>query len=209
MSGSIDPTLPIADDDLPSFLNVGGANKSIQVPAQFAGWQHLLLDIAPGPDVDLVLDARLLTTASPGQFDAVYCSHNLEHYYRHDCDKVLTGFLHVLKLEGYAQIIVPNTGEVFRQVLERGLDIDDVLYQSPAGPITPHDVIYGLGSEIERSGLDFYAHKRGFTPRSMQSTLQKAGFKHIKLWLSDDRLEIRVFAFKSVPTPEQVAGLKL
>ena len=54
-----------------------------------------------------------------------------------------------------------------RSCVERGLDIDDVLYQSPAGPITVLDVIYGYAAEIESSGQDFFAHKTGFTEKSL------------------------------------------
>ena len=60
-------------------LNVGGASKQIPIPAYFNGWEHLLLDVDPRGSPDIVCDARLLTTLPAGQFDAIYCSHNLEH----------------------------------------------------------------------------------------------------------------------------------
>jgi predicted SAM-dependent methyltransferase len=65
----------------------------------------------------------------------VYCSHNLEHYYRHEVPWVLEGFLHLLRDGGFAHIRVPDIGELMRVTVERKLDIDDVLYHSPAGPI--------------------------------------------------------------------------
>ncbi len=40
---------------------------------------------------------------------------------------------------------------------DENLDLEDVLYTSPAGPIMVLDVIYGYGVEIARSGHDFYA----------------------------------------------------
>ena len=92
----------------------------------------------------------------PDKHGSVYCSHNLEHYYRHDGVKVLTGFIHVLKADGFAYIRVPDLGELMRTVVEKSLDIDDILYQSQAGPITVRDVVYGYGVEIERSKHDFY-----------------------------------------------------
>lgn len=57
------------------------------------------------------------------------------------------------------------------------LDIDDFLSHSPAGAITPRDVIYGYGVEIERSGQDFYVHKAGFTKKSLTALLEKCGFR--------------------------------
>lgn len=178
-------------------LNVGGNSKAIALPPQYAGFEHLLLDIDPKFGPDIVCDARELRTLAPGQFDAVYCSHNLEHYYRHDVPRVLAGFLHVLKDGSFAHIRVPDLNEVMRLKTERGLDLEDVLYQSPAGPITVLDVIYGHGIEIERSGQDFYAHKTGFTQKSLLAVLQKAGFSRAFTALGN--IEVMAIAFKGEP----------
>lgn len=178
-------------------LNVGGNSKKIPLPAHYAEFEHLLLDINPKGSPDIVCDARELMSLEADQFDAVYCSHNLEHYYRHDVLKVLSGFLHVLKDGGFAQIKVPDIAEVMRITIERGLDIDDILYESPAGPIMVLDVLYGYTVEIERSGQDFYAHKTGFTQKSLNTVLQKAGFTPIYSGMAN--LEISAIAFKGVP----------
>jgi|TARA_B110000971_G_scaffold137292_1_gene140356 ubiquinone/menaquinone biosynthesis C-methylase UbiE len=178
-------------------LNVGGNNKSIQLPAHFAGFEHLLLDIDPRGKPDILCDARELATQEADQFDAVYCSHNLEHYYRHDVQKVLAGFLHVIKDGGFAHIRVPDIAEVMRLTVENKLDIDDVLYTSPAGPIMVLDVLYGYSVEIESSGQDFYAHKTGFTEKSLLAALDKAGFSMASSNL--ENLEVNVIAFKGEP----------
>lgn len=60
-------------------LNVGGNSKTIPLALQYAEFEHLLLDIDPKGAPDIVCDARQLTTLDASQFDAVYCSHNLEH----------------------------------------------------------------------------------------------------------------------------------
>jgi SAM-dependent methyltransferase len=187
----------------PAVLNVGGASKQIPIPEHYRGWHHLLLDIKPGSDVDVVKDARELLELPASRFDAIYCSHNLEHYYRHDARKVLAGFVHVLKPDGFAEIRVPDMQAVFKSMTERGLDIDDVLYVSPAGPITVHDVIYGWGKEIESSGVDFYAHKQGYTTSTLTAALQASGFNVIYVMKDRDGLEIRALAFKSQPSKEQ------
>ena len=84
-----------------------------------------------------------------------------------------------------------------RITIDRGLDIDDVLYQSPAGPIMVLDVLYGYSVEIERSGKDFFAHKTGFTHKSLLKALRKAGFSEI--YSVADNLEVYALAFKMVP----------
>lgn len=158
----------------------------------------MLLDIDSGRNPDILCDGRNLVTLPEAQFDAVYCSHNLEHYYRHDTHKVLEGFRHVLKDDGFAHILVPDLGELMRTVVARKLDIDDFLYRSPAGPITVRDVIYGYGIEIERSGNDFFAHKTGFTEKSLYLLLVKSGFAPV--FIGTGNFEIRAIAFKRKPT---------
>lgn len=198
--------LPLADD-IPCVLNVGGGSKGIRIPAHYNGWRHLLLDIDPGGGVDLVCDARELLSQPSSLFDAVYCSHNLEHYYRHDAVRVLRGFLHVLKPNGFAEIRVPDIRLVMQAMLEQALDIDDVLYQSGVGPILVRDVIYGWHVEIERTGRDFFAHKTGFTARSLTAILEHAGFVQVVSVPAIGVYEARAFAFKQAPTETQRALL--
>lgn len=160
------------------FLNVGGGNKKIRVSEFYDGWDHVLLDIDPSGNPDVCLDARELLTIASDQFDAIYCSHNLEHYFAHDVNKVLRGFHHVLKPDGFAEIRVPDMGELFEEIVTRKLDIDDILYGSDAGPIRVRDVIYGYGPQIEASGVNFYAHRTGFTRKSIAEAVQRAKFRY-------------------------------
>ncbi|MCA0344948.1 MAG: class I SAM-dependent methyltransferase [Proteobacteria bacterium] len=185
------------------FLNVGGGDKETEVPSIYDGWDHILLDIDPAVSPDICMDARELQTLNPGQFDAVYCSHNLEHYFPHDVKKVLSGFRHVLKEGGFAEIRVPDMGGLFKDIVSKNLDIDDLLYQSEDGPVLVRDVIYGFGPQIEQSGVDFYAHRTGFTRKSIRAAITQAGFLY-GAFTSGRHLEIAVRAFKQKPTPEQM-----
>jgi SAM-dependent methyltransferase len=188
-------------------LNVGGNNKAIAISKHFAGWTHVLLDIDPRGKPDIVCDARKLTTLSASIYDAVYCSHNLEHYFAHDVPKVLAGFHHVLKTDGFAEIRVPDIAQLMRTVVEKDLDLLDVIYQSPAGPVRVRDVLYGFGPEIERSGQDFYAHKTGFSAKSLALALRESAFPHQVMLRGN--LEIRCYAFKTKPGMEQLDALGL
>jgi SAM-dependent methyltransferase len=198
---------PKAADDAfapgPRVLNVGGGSKDIPLPPHYAGWEHVLMDIDPKGQPDLVCDARELPALPAGQYDAIFCSHNLEHYYKHDGKKVLEGFLHVLKSDGFAEIRVPDISSVMKRVVGANLDIEDVLYESPGGPIKVSDVIYGWAHQIETSGVDFYAHKTGFTVRSLQALLLQAGFPHVYMFVSEEAFEIKAIAFKTEPTAAQ------
>ena len=190
-------------------LNVGGGNKAIKIPDHYAGWDHVLLDIDPAAAPDVVCDARLLDSLEPHQYDAVYCSHNLEHYYRHDAAKVLRGFVHVLTPDGVAEIRVPDIRYVMKYCVDKNLDIDDTLYMSAAGPITVGDVIYGWALQIERSGVDFFAHKAGYTTKSLTKVLSDAGFERIYIAEKPELFEVSALAFKREPTPRQIATFGL
>lgn len=180
-------------------LNVGGNNKSLLLPECYDDYEHLLLDIDPRGEPDILCDARELSKLPEAQFDTIYCSHNLEHYYRHDVRKVLEGFLHVLKDSGFAHIKVPDINAVMRTTIEKNLDIDDVLYTSSAGPIMVSDVIYGYSVEIENSGNDFFAHKTGFTAKSLVDALANAGFAYVYTCCDYDNFEIVAIALKQAP----------
>lgn len=86
-------------------LNVGGNNKKIPLPPQYAGWEHVMLDIDPAGAPDVVCDGRELSTLPSATYESVYCSHNLEHYYHHEVHRVLAGFAHVLKQDGFVYIL--------------------------------------------------------------------------------------------------------
>lgn len=200
------PEAPSPLSSVERVLNVGGGSKFISIPKHYDGWQHDLLDIDPAGQPDLVCDARELTKLNGGLYDAIYCSHNLEHYYRHDGLNVVKGFHHMLNETGFAEIRVPDLVQVISALVERQLDLDDELYRSSAGPISAHDVIYGLQIQIKNSGQDFYAHKTGFTSHSLIRMLKEGGF--VKVFLIDDEhMALHAFAFKTEPTQEQRALL--
>lgn len=189
------------------FLNVGGNSRAIAVPAHFSGWKHLILDIDPTGKPDIVCDARELTRLKPAMFDAIYCSHNLEHFFEHDVPKVLSGFLHVLRADGFAEIRVPDIPQLMRTATERGLDIEDKLYDAPAGPVRVRDVLYGFAPKIATSGQDFCAHKTGFSLKSLSGALQRAGFVSM-MKLPPRTLELAVVAFRQPPSEATTALLR-
>ena len=57
--------------------------------------------------------------------------------------------------------------------------------------------------QIETSGVDFYAHKTGFTVPSLQTLLLQSGFPHVYMFVSEEAFEIKAIAFKGEPTAAQ------
>lgn len=189
-------------------LNVGGGSKKVAIPPYYADWEHLLLDIDPAVSPDVCMDARELSSLPAAEYDAIYCSHNLEHYFAHDVQKVLSGFQHVLKPDGFAEVRVPDIGGVMKEVVERNLDLDDVLYTSGMGPVLVKDVFYGYGRQIEQSGVDFYAHRTGFTRKSLANAFKRAGFPVI-LSVPGRNREIAYIGFKQKPNDDQCEIFKI
>ena len=183
-------------------LNVGGG-AGRNVPAHYRDWDHDLLDIDPDVKPDIVCDAKELTTLPRSRYDAVYCSHNLEHFYKHEVPVVLAGFVHVLRPAGFAQIAVPDIGALFEAV--RGRDINDTWYVCGGGKISFHVVLYGWGAQVEK-GNAFYAHKTGFTKKSLTKALTEAGFAKVMV-ANDDFGNLHAYAFKSRPQPELLKSL--
>lgn len=174
-------------------LDVGGGDKARDFPPEFEGWEHVVLDINPGPGVGLVMDARNLTALAPSQFDAVYCSHNLEHYYLHEVPAVLAGVRHVMKPDAFIEIRVPDMMAVFLRVIVNDLDIESAMCESPAGVITAHDIVYGWGKALAQGNLA-YAHRCGFSRRSLERALCGAGFHGVGVRQVPETLELRARA---------------
>jgi hypothetical protein len=82
-------------------------------------------------------------------------------------------------------VTTPDLESVARAVAEGGLD--DKLYDSPAGPIAPIDVIFGHRASVRQS--EFMAHRTGFSKKTLLRAMAEAfpaaacGFgRHYDLW---------------------------
>ncbi len=171
-------------------LNVGSGPVE---PCALDGWEMVTLDINPDVHPDICGDVRGLSGIASESYEAVYCSHMLEHLYRHEVPDVLAGFLRVLKPGGCADLAVPNMQALAAAWLNH--DIDDVWHQAPAGPITFHDVIYGFSGAMKQGNLH-YAHKCGFSAASLGKLLTAAGFAAIQIMEGD--IHLRVIAQKAI-----------
>lgn len=161
---------------MPVFLHVGcGQNTKARTTRAFntPEWSELRLDIDPlvAPDiVGTMIDMRAVEDAS---VDAVYSSHNIEHLYPHEVSLALAEFQRVLRPEGFAVVTCPDLQAVAELVAQDKLT--QPAYHSPAGPITPLDILYGHRPALERGNL-FMAHRTGFTLSSLMHTFKAAGF---------------------------------
>lgn len=162
-----------------TFLHVGcGPKRKDRTTPGFAGpdWQELRLDIDQrvAPDiVGTMLDMSAVPSAS---VDAVFSSHNIEHLYPHEVPVALAEFKRVLKPDGFTVITCPDLQGVAALIADDKLT--DPAYISPAGPITPLDILYGHRPPMAKGNL-YMAHHCGFTQRVLSVTLQQSGFASV------------------------------
>jgi SAM-dependent methyltransferase len=158
-----------------TFLHVGcGPKRKDSTTAGFADWQELRFDIDMAVQPDLVGTMTDMAAVPSESVDAIYSSHNIEHLYPHEVPVALTEFLRVLRPDGFVVITCPDLQAVCALVAEDKLT--ETAYTSPAGPIAPIDILYGLRPAMARGNL-YMAHRCGFTQKVLAGTLQSAGFK--------------------------------
>ena len=114
-----------------------------------------------------------MSAVAPASVDAVFSSHNIEHLYPHEVPLALAEFKRVLLPTGFVVITCPDLQSVCALVAQDKLT--EPAYVSPAGPITPLDILYGHRPAMARGNL-YMAHRCGFTQKVLTSTLQAAGF---------------------------------
>ena len=160
-----------------TFIHVGcGHKRKDRTTKALSTWNELRFDIDESVQPDLVGTMTNMSSVSSASVDAVFSSHNIEHLYPHEVPVALSEFLRVLKPDGIAVITCPDLKSVCALIADDKLT--DPAYTSPAGPIAPLDILYGLRPAMARGNL-FMAHRCGFTQKVLTATLQAAGFKSI------------------------------
>ena len=162
-------------------LNVGcGYPLRQKLHRHFHGpeWREVRLDLDPAVQPDIVCSITDMGPVSANTIDAVWSSHNLEHLQRHEVPLALGEFIRVLKPRGLLLLTLPDLQQVAQLVVDDKLE--DLAYQSPSGPVTPLDMIFGHTASLAR-GNRYMAHRTGFTARTLHQALVEAGFVEVRL----------------------------
>ncbi len=183
-------------------VNVGcGPLSAGDLPEYFADWTKLRVDVDLSVKPDIVADLTDLSPIADGSADAIWASHCIEHLFEHQVPTALAEFRRVLRADGFACIMVPDLQTVANYVAADRMH--EPLYDSPAGPVTPHDIVFGFGAAIA-SGRESMAHRCGFTPTMLQRAFAKMTFGEVLLRRRTERLELVALARVS-PAPSDEA----
>lgn len=127
---------------------------------------------------DLVASVADLSAIPDGSVNAVWSAHCVEHLFAHEVPLAIAGFRRVLSDQGFACIIVPDLQAIAHWIADDRLH--ETIYQSAAGPVTAHDMVWGFGPAVA-NGKTAMAHRCGFTPTVFLEYLKDAGFSEIVL----------------------------
>jgi SAM-dependent methyltransferase len=162
-------------------LHVGcGPLSAEKLHGAFRGsdWREIRVDIDPAvkPEIQASI-TDLRKDVADASVDAIWSSHNLEHLYDHEIHPALTEFVRVLRPAGFALLTCPDL-EAIAKLITAG--VEQVAYESPAGPITPLDMLFGLRRAVER-GNYFMCHRTGFTQERLGKVIIAAGFHEARV----------------------------
>jgi SAM-dependent methyltransferase len=185
-----------------TLLHVGcgmAPRERLPVCFQKPEWREIRLDIDPGVKPDVVGTILDMGAIGSGTMDALWSSHNLEHVNAFEVPQALAEFRRVLKPTGFALISLPDLRAVAKRIADDMLA--EPLYEAPAGPISPLDIIFGHQASIQR-GHVYMAHRTGFTARTLGQALVDAGFTEVRV---HEGTRWDLWAIGTMPeTPEEV-----
>jgi predicted SAM-dependent methyltransferase len=173
-------------------VNVGcGPREASSLPAYFDSWRQIRVDVDASVQPDVIADLTDLSPIPDGSADAVWAAHCVEHLYEHQVAPALREFHRLLRADGFACVIVPDLQTVAQYVAADRLQ--EALYDSPAGPVTAHDILFGFGAAIA-GGRTSMAHRCGFTPGMLQRYFQQLPFGEVLLRRRPKELELVALA---------------
>lgn len=175
-----------------TLLNVGcGPRGSGRLPRFFGEWREVRVDIDAAVAPDVIADLTDLSAFADGSADAIWAAHCLEHLYQHQVRRALSEFRRVLRVSGFLCVLVPDLQTAAQYAA--GDRFDESLYDSPAGPVTAHDMFFGLGAAIAQ-GHTTMAHRCGFTPSVLQNCFDGVPFAEVVLRRRARTLELAAVA---------------
>jgi hypothetical protein len=160
-------------------VNLGsGPQGAAWLPTMFAEWRQFRVDVDPDAAPDLVADITDLSAIATGSANAVWSAHCIEHLYLPEVGRAIAEAYRILADDGFLCLIVPDLQSIAGYIVNDRLH--EVIYQSAAGPVTAHDMLFGFTPALAQ-GRTSMAHNCGFTPSLLMQKLQESQFAEIVL----------------------------
>lgn len=175
VAGAADP----AGTPARTLLHVGcgqGTKADTGPGFQSAAWREIRLDIDPDAHPDIVGTILDMSAVPAATVDAVFSAHTLEHLYVHEIPLALAEMRRVLRDDGIAVSTVPDLQAAARMIADDRLF--DAAYESPAGTITPFDMVFSYRGFVGRD-RPYMAHHSGFTLTTLVQAFRAAGFRSV------------------------------
>ena len=182
-------------------VGCGSLNKSSCLGFDNDNWKEIRFDIDKDVKPDIVGTLTDMKLVETGSVDALYSAHNIEHIYPHQVPIALREFYRVLKEDGMVVITCPDLQSVCEVVVQDKLL--EPLYDSPSGPISPIDTMYGHRGFIAQ-GKEYMAHKGGFTYSTLDKAFLETGFKARVGGRRPGVFDLYLVAFKQLKSEEEV-----
>lgn len=201
-------SIPIANPDMRVLLHVGCGHATLErIPLSGfhnGKWEEVRLDADESVNPDIVGTMVNMDAVSDGFADALFSSHGIEHLYWHDVPLAFTEFKRVLKDDGFVVITCPDVQAAAAMIAEDRMF--EKAYESPAGAITPFDILYSYRPFV-KANPQWMAHHCGFTITTLIATLKEAGFAAVLGARRPDAFDLWVLASKSPRTQAEMEVL--
>ena len=186
-----------------TLLHVGCGHQNISDLKGFNNdhWKEIRFDIDENFNPDIVGTMTDMKSVETASVDALYSAYNIDHIYPHQVPIALREFHRVLKEDGIVVIKCPDIQGVCEAVVQDKLL--EPLYDSPGGPISPIDILFGNRKAIAE-GNEYMAKKGGFTYSVLNGALYEAGFKARYGGRSQKGWELTLVAFKQEKSQEEI-----
>tara|TARA_B100000579_G_C22834894_1_gene858139 strand:+ start:851 stop:1447 length:597 start_codon:yes stop_codon:yes gene_type:complete len=161
------------------FLHVGCGSQSKDNTTEVfnsSEWNEVRLDIDESVKPDIVASMQDMHMIKDGEYDGLYSSHNIEHLYPHEVEGTLKEFFRVLSDDGEMFITCPDLMVIAKEIIEGRFA--KTLYESPAGPIAPIDMLFGHRSSVA-AGNTHMAHRCAFTIDLLGGLIRNCGFNSV------------------------------
>lgn len=188
-------------------LHVGcGTAYQPHLPGEFKtpAWREVRLDADPDACPDLLASMTDMGPVPDGAVDAVFSSHGVEHLYWHDVPLAFSEFFRVLADDGILVVTCPDLQAAAAMIAEDKLF--EPAYESPAGTITPFDIVYSYRPFVEKNP-QWMSHHCGYTLTSLMAVLREAGFVGMFGQRRASAFDLWVLATKQARTEEELQTL--